>query len=214
MSISNSRPGTPATGVGSAQAHAQALKEGKPFVLAPSPDIHQLTGPNASVALFNLNLPISQSLAMTSSKALDASTSSAAGVPLRIGNLVLSSCPGKKVRVTDTHLALLNISQICRPAPQNQQPLVDPRSLPGAAVTAQFQLNRSPICRDIELDLKKAMGDGEVKAVVCCLDDAELQFLGASWIEYERVARELNLEVIRCVSFFMFPFPLMIEEMC
>ena len=62
------------------------------------------------------------------------------------------------------------------------------------------QVNRSPICRDIELDLKKAMGDGEVKAVVCCLDNAELQFLGAPWEEYERVARKLGIEVIRCVA--------------
>lgn len=142
------------------------------------------------MALFNLNLPIAQSLAMTPNMPPQG--------PPRIGNLVLSSCPGKKVRVTDNHLTLLDIPIICRPGPAP----VDPRTLPGAGVgiSAQgliAQANRSPICRDIELDLRKAMQDSECKAVVCCLDDPELKYLGAPWQEYERVARKIGMEVIR-----------------
>jgi hypothetical protein len=41
------------------------------------------------------------------------------------------------------------------------------------------------------------MTHGDVKVVVCCIDDAELRFLGAAWEEYARVADELGLEVIR-----------------
>jgi len=33
-----------------------------------------------------------------------------------------------------------------------------------------------------------------------CLDDSELELLGASWPEYERVAREVKLDVLRFVQ--------------
>lgn len=71
--------------------------------------------------------------------------------------------------------------------------------MPGAGVVqaAVVGNTRSPICRDIELDLRRAMTQGDVKVVVCCLDDTELRFLGAAWEEYARVAKDLGLEVIR-----------------
>ena len=37
--------------------------------------------------------------------------------------------------------------------------------------------------------------------ILCsCLDDSELDYLGASWAEYSRVANDLGLDVLRFVS--------------
>lgn len=36
-----------------------------------------------------------------------------------------------------------------------------------------------------------------VRCIVCCLDDDELEFLGASWAEYSRAAEEVGLDVLR-----------------
>ncbi|KAN0062974.1 hypothetical protein ACQY0O_004797 [Thecaphora frezii] len=77
-----------------------------------------------------------------------------------IGNLLLSSCPGKKVRLSGP------------------------------------VRGRGAICRDLGLDLKRIRGLG-VRAIVCCLDDEELGFLGAPWSEYEREADGLGLDVLR-----------------
>lgn len=77
-----------------------------------------------------------------------------------MGNLYLSSCPGKKVRLT------------------------------GPA------RGRGAICRSLDLDLKRIKQLG-VGAIICCLDDEELQFLGAPWVTYEREVDKLGLEVIR-----------------
>ena len=55
---------------------------------------------------------------------------------------------------------------------------------------------RGAICRDLGLDLGRIRGLG-VRAVVCCLDDEELAFLGAPWAEYEAQADALGLAVIR-----------------
>lgn len=41
------------------------------------------------------------------------------------------------------------------------------------------------------------MKDLGVRCVVCCLDDDELDFLGASWSEYSRAAEEIGLDVLR-----------------
>ncbi|KAJ7647482.1 hypothetical protein FB45DRAFT_200177 [Roridomyces roridus] len=68
-----------------------------------------------------------------------------------IGNLFMSSCPGKKVRL--------------------QGPVK----------------GRSGVCRDLHADLRR-MKDLGVGCVVCCLDDAELEFLGAPWQLYEPAA--------------------------
>jgi hypothetical protein len=219
-----SRPNTPAAdecdskplGGDSSASKSGAGQEdwfSKPFVIQPSADIYSLTGPNASAALFSLTLPISQQLAMTSANPPPSSendgnvsdsfdlyssfySSSQGGLPTKLGNLVLSSCPGKKVRLSDRHLNILGVPEICRPGP-GLPPLVDPRTMPRAAVIAQLGLNRSPICRDLEMDFRRAMSQADVKCVVCCIDDEEMRFLGAAWEEYQKVALKLGLEIIR-----------------
>ncbi|PPQ99745.1 hypothetical protein CVT24_009728 [Panaeolus cyanescens] len=80
--------------------------------------------------------------------------------PFTLGNLLLSSCPGKKVRLTG--------------------PV---KGRPG-------------VCRDLELDLQR-MRELGVRCIVCCLDDDELEFLGAPWSEYERYASKLGIDVLR-----------------
>ncbi|SNX86706.1 uncharacterized protein MEPE_05415 [Melanopsichium pennsylvanicum] len=77
-----------------------------------------------------------------------------------IGNLLLSSCPGKKVRLSGP------------------------------------VRGRGAICRDLGLDLERIFSIG-VRAVVCCLNDQELSYLGAPWDEYEREADRLGLDVYR-----------------
>ncbi|KJA27765.1 hypothetical protein HYPSUDRAFT_197926 [Hypholoma sublateritium FD-334 SS-4] len=77
-----------------------------------------------------------------------------------IGNLFLSSCPGKKVR------------------------------LDGPVK------GRSGVRRDVETDMRR-MKELGVGCIVCCLDDAELDFLGAPWAEYELAARRTGLDVLR-----------------
>ncbi|TKY88130.1 hypothetical protein EX895_002840 [Sporisorium graminicola] len=77
-----------------------------------------------------------------------------------IGNLLLSSCPGKKVRLSGP------------------------------------VRGRGAICRDLGLDLARIYSIG-VRAVVCCLNDEELSYLGAPWDEYEREADRLGLDVYR-----------------
>ncbi|EST08286.1 Dual specificity phosphatase, catalytic domain protein [Kalmanozyma brasiliensis GHG001] len=77
-----------------------------------------------------------------------------------IGNFLLSSCPGKKVRLSGP------------------------------------VRGRGAICRDLGLDLGRIYSIG-VRAVVCCLNDEELSYLGAPWGEYEREADRLGLDVYR-----------------
>ncbi|KAE9401597.1 phosphatases II [Gymnopus androsaceus JB14] len=77
-----------------------------------------------------------------------------------LGNLFLSSCPGKKVRL--------------------QGPVK----------------GRSGVCRDLSTDLQR-MKDLGVGCVVCCLDDTELEFLGAPWPEYQSAASKIGLDVLR-----------------
>jgi protein-tyrosine phosphatase len=77
-----------------------------------------------------------------------------------IGNMLLSSCPGKKVRLTGP------------------------------------VRGRGAICRNLGLDLKRIRQLG-VGALICCLDDEELGFLGAPWSDYEKEADQLGMEVIR-----------------
>ncbi|KAI0321089.1 hypothetical protein OF83DRAFT_1101502 [Amylostereum chailletii] len=80
--------------------------------------------------------------------------------PPTLGNLLLSSCPGKKVRLNG--------------------PI----------------RGRGSVRRDLKQDLQRIKGLG-VGCIVCCLDDAELEFLGAPWAEYAQIARELKLDVLR-----------------
>ncbi|SPO30152.1 uncharacterized protein UTRI_05991 [Ustilago trichophora] len=77
-----------------------------------------------------------------------------------IGNLLLSSCPGKKVRLSGP------------------------------------VRGRGAICRDLGLDLTRIFSIG-VRAVVCCLNDEELSYLGAPWSEYEQEADRLGLDIYR-----------------
>ncbi|UZJ54299.1 hypothetical protein CBS101457_003619 [Exobasidium rhododendri] len=77
-----------------------------------------------------------------------------------IGNLLLSSCPGKKVRLTGP------------------------------------VRGRGAICRNLGIDLRRIRELG-VGALICCLDDEELGFLGAPWSQYEKEADLLGMEVIR-----------------
>jgi len=189
-SRSQSRPASPDK-INTKPINVQS-KLDKPFVIKPSADLHILTGPNAAQALFNLTLPVSHSLA---NKSASDSVS-----PVKPGNLVLSSCPGKKVRLSEVHLQHLGLPDVCKPGPAN-----DPRS--GNAVYQNAVLQavnaRSPICRDIELDFRRAMELSDIRVVVCCLDNEEMNFLGAPWPEYQRVAKDLGIEVIRLVTTFL-----------
>jgi len=81
-------------------------------------------------------------------------------VTFHLGNLYLSSCPGKKVRLNGP------------------------------------VKGRGAVCRDLKQDLKR-MSEMGVRCIVCCLDDSELEFLGAPWHEYSRTADELGLDVLR-----------------
>lgn len=77
-----------------------------------------------------------------------------------LGNLYMSSCPGKKVRLTG--------------------PIK----------------GRSAVCRDLDLDLAR-MRDLGVRCIICCLDDDELEFLGAPWKEYSMAAANVGLDILR-----------------
>ncbi|KAI9142730.1 protein-tyrosine phosphatase-like protein [Paraphysoderma sedebokerense] len=79
----------------------------------------------------------------------------------KLGNICLSSCPGKKVRL-DTGIVR----------------------------------GRLPINRDLNQDFARISGLG-VSTVVCCLNDAELAFLGARWENYNEYAKQNKLEVLR-----------------
>ncbi|KAK7057379.1 phosphatases II [Favolaschia claudopus] len=107
--------------------------------------------------------PSSLSLSLTVAVAMGEKTVPAS-LPLdpvfTIGNIFLSSCPGKKVRL--------------------QGPVK----------------GRSGVCRDLHADMRR-MKDLGVGCIVCCLDDAELEFLGAPWQLYERAAKVVGISVLR-----------------
>ncbi|GAA6029113.1 hypothetical protein JCM8097_001606 [Rhodosporidiobolus ruineniae] len=117
-----------------------------PFLLRPSPSTDLLT-----LSVLHASAPSS----------FLPPSSSAPSRPL--GNFVLSSCPGKKVRM-------------------NGEPI---------------RGGRGAICRDVLLDLQRARDEHGVRLVVCCLDDAELAYLGSPWGEYSAAARKLGMEVVR-----------------
>ncbi|KAI7868305.1 protein-tyrosine phosphatase-like protein, partial [Spinellus fusiger] len=76
------------------------------------------------------------------------------------GNIALSSCPGKKVRLSG--------------------PIK----------------GRAAINRDLCLDFAR-MASLSVTTVVCCLDDKELDYLGAPWLKYYEAARAHHIDIIR-----------------
>ncbi|KAG2228022.1 hypothetical protein INT45_012046 [Circinella minor] len=77
-----------------------------------------------------------------------------------MGNLALSSCPGKKVRLTGP------------------------------------SRGRAAINRDLDLDFGRMRSLG-ITTLVCCLNDTELDFLGASWPKYCESATRNGMQVIR-----------------
>ncbi|KAI8366294.1 protein-tyrosine phosphatase-like protein [Choanephora cucurbitarum] len=81
------------------------------------------------------------------------------GIGMR-GNLCLSSCPGKKVRLSGP------------------------------------VRGRAAINRDLDLDFERMRSFG-ISTIVCCLDDKELSFLGASWPDYSKAAKTHGLKVFR-----------------
>ncbi|KAJ3070406.1 hypothetical protein HDU98_006590, partial [Podochytrium sp. JEL0797] len=77
------------------------------------------------------------------------------------GNVALSSCPGKKVRL-DT-------------GPVN---------------------GRAAINRDLDSDFER-LSSLNIKCVVCCLNDAELSYLGAPFPKYESTAAKYGMGILR-----------------
>ncbi|CAO3631870.1 unnamed protein product [Cunninghamella blakesleeana] len=77
-----------------------------------------------------------------------------------MGNLALSSCPGKKVRLTGP------------------------------------VRGRAAINRDLDLDFTRMKSFG-ITTLVCCLDDDELEYLGAPWETYSTIAMKHGLNVFR-----------------
>ncbi|KAH6914119.1 protein-tyrosine phosphatase-like protein [Coprinopsis sp. MPI-PUGE-AT-0042] len=80
---------------------------------------------------------------------------------LSLGNMFMSSCPGKKVRL---HESARN--------------------------------GRSAVCRDLRTDLYR-MKDLGVRCIICCLDNIELEILGAPWPKYVKAAQQAGLDVLR-----------------
>ncbi|KAF8891678.1 protein-tyrosine phosphatase-like protein [Infundibulicybe gibba] len=80
--------------------------------------------------------------------------------PFLIGNMFLSSCPGKKVRL--------------------QGPT----------------RGRTGVCRDLAMDMQRIKELG-VGCIVCCLDNAELEFLGAPWLNYSSAAKTAGIDILR-----------------
>ncbi|KAG6908389.1 hypothetical protein DXG01_004818 [Tephrocybe rancida] len=148
--------------------------------ILPSDKLATMTHSNSSSISLSLSLTITDppSSNRTSKKTLNSKSSvsslnefeivqpligppaPAPEAPLLIGNLFLSSCPGKKVRL--------------------QGPVK----------------GRSAVCRDLNLDLRR-MKELGVGCVICCLDDEELDFLGAPWPEYESLANANGIDVLR-----------------
>ncbi|KAH9820842.1 hypothetical protein DFH28DRAFT_1121206 [Melampsora americana] len=137
-------------------------------------DLYDLTGPHASRAYEEFHAHHQQRLYHFSqhhqpslSAKNESQGQSAPGMnAVRLGNMLLSSCPGKKVRMFDT------------------------------LAQRQAAGNRSPICRDLKSDLSRAQSIG-VRAIICCLDDEELNYLGSPWPEYQAVASACGLAVVR-----------------
>ncbi|ORX51608.1 phosphatases II [Hesseltinella vesiculosa] len=81
--------------------------------------------------------------------------------PIRtFGNLTMSSCPGKKVRLNGP------------------------------------VRGRAAINRDLDLDFARMRSFG-ITTIVCCLEDFELDYLGASWSKYSSTAKQLGMQVLR-----------------
>ncbi|KAF8894923.1 protein-tyrosine phosphatase-like protein [Gymnopilus junonius] len=124
-----------------------------PVVLQPANQSVSAAMPIASI----LKIPSARS---ELGQAFRSQQSTATTSSFLIGNLFLSSCPGKKVRLNGP------------------------------------VKGRRGVCRDLETDMKK-IKDLRVGCVVCCLDDSELEFLGAPWPEYECTAKKFGIDILR-----------------
>ncbi|KAJ7502766.1 protein-tyrosine phosphatase-like protein [Mycena galericulata] len=150
-----------------AQHHDRTIP---PLPLPPPPDTHVVVPTRAAVsealqAAINTAVapsppPLPTFHSNSSTLSLHEKANDPPEPPFAIGNIFLSSCPGKKVRL--------------------QGPVK----------------GRSGVCRDVHADLRR-MKDLGVGCIVCCLDDAELDFLGAPWHLYKPAARAVGISVLR-----------------
>ncbi|KAG9287867.1 hypothetical protein G9A89_017462 [Geosiphon pyriformis] len=70
-------------------------------------------------------------------------------------------------------------------------------SCPGKKVRLNGPVRgRATIDRDLVLDFQRLRTMG-VTTIVCCLNDEELRYLGAPWSEYNNLAQQLRLKIIR-----------------
>ena len=142
------------------QEHVEAQIKGDSLIRVGSTvDLAEFVIAEANATANNGCIPSQTQIQALESAAVDGA-GNGTGLNAKIGNLFLSSCPGKKVRLTGP------------------------------------VRGRGAICRDLGLDLKRIQEIG-VGAIVCCLDDEELAFLGAPWLEYEKSADSLGIDVIR-----------------
>lgn len=125
-----------------------------PLATLPFP----LTGSAASAAREAVNTPPPAPIPAPPRRNVPTAPPSPAGPHL--GNLLLSSCPGKKVRLTGP------------------------------------VKGRGAICRSLPQDLGRIRSLG-VGLIINCLDDVELEFLGAPWPLYLETARSVGLDVLR-----------------
>ncbi|TIB43200.1 hypothetical protein E3P86_00023 [Wallemia ichthyophaga] len=100
-----------------------------------------------------------------------------------LGNLLMCSAPGKKVRLGveagdgELEASLASLASLAAPATP-----------------------RAPVDRCILLDLLRIRDSG-CTLLACCLDDHELSLLGTSWEQYSYSAARLGLSILR------FPMP-------
>ncbi|KAJ3000619.1 hypothetical protein HDV02_004304 [Globomyces sp. JEL0801] len=76
-----------------------------------------------------------------------------------------------------------------------------PVTLPGSTIKlthGNFALSSCPamIARDLVQDLER-ISSLNIKTIICCLDNKELEFLGAPWKLYKHEAQKLGMNVIR-----------------
>ncbi|OUM65410.1 hypothetical protein PIROE2DRAFT_41708, partial [Piromyces sp. E2] len=55
---------------------------------------------------------------------------------------------------------------------------------------------RAAISRDLDMDFKR-LKSFNISAIICCLNDAELSYLGAPWKLYSEKAKHYGLEIFR-----------------
>ncbi|KAL5528487.1 hypothetical protein ACEPAF_7623 [Sanghuangporus sanghuang] len=137
------------------------ISESRPSKQANQQD--ELTNGNGAIGLMlppSLPSGLPNTLPQVASASIDETQMQNPVGVQHLGNLYLSSCPGKKVRLTGP------------------------------------VKGRGAICRDLRSDLSRMKEIGTA-CVICCLDDEELDYLGASWNEYVGIANELGLDVLR-----------------